>query len=120
MNTLKGLLTDKYRHLDLRDFEVEKILREKSMVYDGKRVSVQAEADAAIQSVALQVQAFASQKWRSPGQMEMILITGGASKLAGVAIAKAYPQAVIDTDPIFSNARGYRKYAQRLSEEDER
>ena len=112
--SLKELLIDRYRDLDLSDFEAETILREKSMVYHGRRLNLTDEVNAAIQKFTAQILGFVSQKWKNVGKMEMILLTGGCTFLIGDAMRKAYPQLVVDADPIYSNAIGYYKYSQRL------
>lgn len=110
---LKDALTNNYRRVSPDDFEVEKYLRAGWMMYDGKRVSIQREIDDAARAVASQVLSFVSNKWKSPGLMEMILITGGSSKQIGKALASSFAQSKLDEDPILSNAKGYWKLAQR-------
>lgn len=113
---LKDALTDKYKKIAPDDFEVEKYLRAGWMMYDGKRVSIQREIDGAARAVASQVLSFVSNKWKSPGQMEMILLTGGSSKQIGKTLAASFAQSKLDDDPIFGNAKGYAKFAQRFED----
>ena len=113
VSVLKDALTDKYKRLSPDDFEVEKYLRAGWMMYDGRRVSIQRETDDAARAVASQVLSFISNKWKSPGAMEMILITGGSSKQIGKSLAASFAQSKLDEDPILSNAKGYLKLAQR-------
>ena len=112
---LKDTLTDKYKRISPDDFEVEKYLRAGWMMYDGRRVSIQREIDDAARAVASQVLSFISNKWKSPGAMELILVTGGSSKQTGIgkALSGQFSQSKLDDDPILSNAKGYLKLAQR-------
>lgn len=111
--TLKSYLTDKFRDLYLRDYEVEALLKKDVMMYQGKKVDISEEVREAKSATALQILALASQKWKSPGSMDMIFITGGTSEVLGDLLVDAFPQGQLDADPIFGNARGYLKYASR-------
>lgn len=113
---LRDALTDKYKRLSPDDFEVEKYLRAGWMMYDGKRVDISGEVNDAARMLAAQILGLVSNKWKSPGAMEEILITGGCSLVVGTEIAKSFAQAQIDKDPINSNVIGYERFAQRFEE----
>ena len=111
---LRDKLVSRFRDLDLTDFEVEAALINQRIIYRGQAVSLQDEIDDLVSAYCTQIKSFISQKWRSVGKMELILLTGGGAHLLSNALKREFPQLVIDKDPIFSNAMGYFKYSQLL------
>lgn len=111
---LRDRLVSRFRDLDLTDFEVEAALIKGRIMYRGQTVSLQDEIDDLVSAYCTQIKSFISQKWRSVGKMELILLTGGGAYLLCNVLKKELPQLVIDSDPIYSNAAGYYKYSQLL------
>lgn len=111
---LKDMLTDKYKHLNPDDFQIERFLRDGFMMYDGQKVDIQGEVRDASRMLSNQILGMVFNKWKSPGSFEEVLITGGCSLIMGNYIAKEFLQAFIDKSPVFSNVQGYEKFAQRI------
>ena len=110
---LRGILESRYKNMELRDYEIADILKTRTFVHDGQDVDFEQEVKDACNLLFPDIQKAISRKWKSPGKMREIILTGGGSLLVGDAFNAAFPQLVKAANPITSNVRGYCKLAQR-------
>jgi hypothetical protein len=70
--------------------------------------------DAALEPMADQVIAQATQLWNSGAGLDAILVSGGGALLLGPYIKRHFRHARVVGDAVFANALGYWRFAQRL------
>jgi hypothetical protein len=70
--------------------------------------------DTVLGPMAEQVIAEATQLWDGAGRLDVILVSGGGAILLGTAIKAHFLHARIVSDPVFANALGFWRFAQRL------
>ena len=112
---LRDFLVNGYPEIDDRVSNIEKVLVNKSFVYFGEKMDVSSVVSDVTKSIADQIKADISQRWGSAAQFEKILISGGGAHMIGSSIEKVLPQSFIVDDPIFSNVKGFYKFAKRSS-----
>jgi hypothetical protein len=83
--------------------------------YYGEPVDLKPVVEAALQPMANQVIAEASQLWNSGAGLDALLIAGGGALLLGPYLKAHFRHAHVVKEPVFANAEGYWKLAQRLS-----
>lgn len=110
---LTDYLRDKYSDIDDRASNMEKILNTKEFIYFGERVSVGDFVDSVSADIANQIKSEISQRWGSASQFERIIVSGGGAYLVGDALKEILPQAFISDNPVFTNAKGFFKFAKR-------
>lgn len=109
-------LADECPDLELRDHELIRAIQERAVKNYGETVNLGAVIDAAIEPLADQVIASASQLWNGAASLDAILIAGGGAHLVGPAVRAHFRHAqVIEGDPVYSNALGYWRFSQRLT-----
>jgi plasmid segregation protein ParM len=99
---------------DLRDHQVADVIASRGVSYYGERLDLSAEVDDILSPMADQVIAQATQLWNGGAGLDAVLVTGGGALLLGEAIKGHFPHARIVDEPVFANAIGYWKLAQRL------
>lgn len=114
MRTVRRFLADKCPNLDLRDHDVIEAIVAREIRYYGKPVDLRQVVDAALKPMASQVIAQASQLWNGGASLDAVLVAGGGALLLGPYLKDHFPHAQIVADPVFANAVGYWKLAQRL------
>lgn len=101
--------------LALRDHEVIEAVRTGQIRHYGQVQDITGIAERAIAPLAAEVVATATQRWDGGARLDAILITGGGAHLVGDQIKAAFRHAeIIEGDPVFANALGFWRYAQRL------
>jgi len=100
--------------LVLRDHQVIEAMIARSVSYYDGKVDLGDVVDAALEPLANQVIAQATQLWNAGAGLSAILVSGGGALLLGPAIKKHFRHARVVEDPVFANASGYWKFAQRL------
>ena len=113
---LTDVLLEKYPDMDHRSSHMEKILTDKSFTYYGKKIDVSDIVVDASMIVSKQIEAEISQRWGSASQFDKILVSGGGANVVGSFLEDAFPQAVVANDNVFSNAKGFHKFAKRRGE----
>jgi len=108
-------LADNCPGLDLRDHQLMEAIIARQTTYYGETVDLGAIVTETLQPMADQVVAQAGQLWNGAARLAAILVTGGGALLLGPQIRARFRHARIVDDPIFANALGYWKFAQRLS-----
>jgi plasmid segregation protein ParM len=101
--------------LDLRDHQIIQAIIARQVKYFGEPVDLTEAVDAALEPLADQVLAAASQLWNGGAQLDAILAAGGGALLLGPYIERRFRHARIVDDPVFANARGFWRFAERLS-----
>jgi hypothetical protein len=73
--------------------------------------------EAALEPMAEQVIAQATQLWNGGASLGAILVSGGGALLLGPYIKRHFRHARVVSDPVFANALGYWRFAQRLGQQ---
>lgn len=114
VRAVRGYLADNCPNLELRDHQVIDAIIAGQVKYYGKPVDLSQVVDAALEPMADQVIAQATQLWNGGAGLDAILVAGGGALLLGPYIKAHFPHARVVGDPVFANATGYWKFAQRL------
>ena len=107
-------LADRCPALDLRDHQVIDAVVKRSIKYFGVPVDLGGVVDATLEPMADQVIAQATQLWNGAAGLDAILVAGGGALLLGPYLGRAFPHVRVVHDPVFANAVGYWRFAQRL------
>jgi len=109
-------LADNCPDLELRDHEIVDAIKSRGTRYKGKPVALGAVIDSAVVPLADQIIAQATQLWNGAGALDVIFIAGGGAHLVGSYVLRHFDHAqVVDGDPVYANAEGYYRFAQRLA-----
>ncbi len=111
---VKDYLADRCPDLELRDHQVLNAIMARQVKYFGEPVDLDRVVDAALSPMAEQVVAEATQLWNGAAGLDVILVTGGGALLLGQAIKAHFRHARVVSDPVFANALGFWRLAQRL------
>jgi len=111
---LKSWLGREYPDLELRDHEIVEAVKARKTRYYGETVGLSEPLDAILEPLAEQVIAQAGQLWNGAANLDAILVSGGGGKLLGPYIERHYRHAQTVDDPVFANAEGFARFAQRL------
>jgi len=99
--------------LELRDHELAAVLKDRAVRVAGEVVGLPGLA-AIIEPMGDQVLATARQLWGSALKLDSILIAGGGAHLIGPHLQIRFKQARVLDNPVYANATGFWKLAQRL------
>jgi len=110
----RSFLADRCPNLELRDHQVVEAIVARQVRYYGQLVDLGAVVDAALEPMAAQVVAQATQLWNGGAALDAILIAGGGALLLGARLKSHFRHARVVADPVFANAQGYWRLAQRL------
>jgi plasmid segregation protein ParM len=102
-------------NLELRDHQVIDAVVAREVRYYGEPVDLSAVVDEILEPLADQVLAEASQLWNGAAGLDAILISGGGALLLGRHIARHFRHARVVDDPVFANAVGFWRFAERLA-----
>jgi hypothetical protein len=83
--------------------------------YYGEPVDLTAAIDDALEPLADQVIAEASQLWNGAAALDAILVGGGGALLLGPYIRRHFRHARVVEDAVFANALGFWRFAVRLA-----
>jgi PRTRC genetic system protein D len=114
VRAVRSYLADRCPNLELRDHQVVEAIVSRQVRYYGQQVDLNPVVDAALEPMANQVIAQATQLWNGGAGLDAILVAGGGALLLGPFLEAHFRHARIVTDPVFANAEGYWKLAQRL------
>lgn len=101
-------------NLDLRDHRVVDAIRARAVGYYGDTIDLSGVVDEVIEHLAEQIIAQAGQLWNGAAHLSAILVAGGGAHLLGPRLQGHFRHARTVADPVFANALGYWKLAQRL------
>lgn len=113
VRAVKTWLAEHCPALNLRDHQVNTAIVNREVSYYGKSVDLSDIVDRTLSPMAEQVLSEATQLWNGGAGLNVILITGGGARLLGPRIVERFPHGMVVGDPIFGNALGYFKLAQR-------
>ena len=114
VRAVRTFLADRCPNLELRDHQVVEAIVSRQVRYYGEPVDLKPVVDAALEPMANQVIAQATQLWNGGAGLDAILVAGGGALLLGPFLKAHFRHAQIVADPVFANAKGYWKLAQRL------
>jgi plasmid segregation protein ParM len=111
---VREYLTNRCPDLELRDHQVIDAIVKRRVKYFGAPVDLENVIDAMLEPMGDQVIAQATQLWNGAAGLEAILVAGGGALLLGPYLARAFPHVRVVDNPVFANALGYWRFAQRL------
>jgi plasmid segregation protein ParM len=111
---VRAYLDDYCPDLELRDHQIIDAIIARQVKNYGESVDLGAVVDAALTPMAEQIIAEATQLWNGAAGLDAILVTGGGALLLGPPIKTHFRHARIVGDPVFANALGFWRLAQRL------
>jgi len=114
VRAVRAWLSEHCPDLDLRDHQVMDAIIARQVRYYGAPVDLASMVEATLEPLANQVLAVASQLWNSGAALEAVLVSGGGALLLGPYICKHFRHARVVDDPVFANATGFWRFAQRL------
>ena len=114
VRAVRRWLTDHCPDLDLRDHQIVDIMIAGEVRYYGEPVDLSAVIEATLEPLADQVLAEATQLWDSGAALDAVLVSGGGALLLGSHIRRHFRHARVVSDPVFANALGFWRFAQRL------
>lgn len=114
VRAVREFLTEQCPNLELRDHQVIEAIIAGRVRYYGDPVDLADVVEQAVEPLAAQVIAEATQLWNGGAGLDAILISGGGALLLGGHVKRHFRHARVTSDPIFANARGFWKFAQRL------
>jgi len=115
VRAVRRWLADNCPNLELRDHQVVDAIIARRVRYYGEPVDLGDVVDAALQPMADQVVAEATQLWNGGAGLDAILVSGGGAHLLGRYIVAHFRHARVVSEPVFANALGYWKFAQRVA-----
>jgi len=108
-------LSDNCPDLQLRDHQVMAGVIEREVSYYGDTVDLGPIVDQSLEPMAEQVIAQATQLWNGGASLKAILVSGGGALLLGPYIQQRFRHAHVVSDPVYANALGYWRFAQRIA-----
>jgi plasmid segregation protein ParM len=112
---LRDYLAREYPDLELRDHELVDAIKARETRYYGEPVDLGPVLDSILEPLAEQVIAQAGQLWNGAASLNAILVAGGGALLLGPYVARHYRHARTVADPVFANALGFWRFAERLA-----
>jgi plasmid segregation protein ParM len=103
---------------ELRDHQVIDAVIARQVKYYGEPVDLAGAIDDVLEPLADQVLAEASQLWNGGATLDAILVGGGGAHLLGPYVCRHFRHARVVEDPVFANAVGFYRFAQRLARVD--
>jgi plasmid segregation protein ParM len=113
---LREHFDQEYPGLDnLRDHEVIDAIIARQVKYYGNPIDLAGLVDGILEPLAEQVLAEASHLWNGGATLDAILVSGGGALLLGPYIKRHFRHARIIGEPVFANALGFWRFAERLA-----
>jgi plasmid segregation protein ParM len=100
--------------LDLRDHQIVDAIIAHQVRYYGDRVDLSKAVEAVIEPLSYQVLAEATQLWNGGASLDAVLVSGGGALLLGSYIKAHFRHARVVDNPVFANALGFWRFAQRV------
>lgn len=98
--------------------EVERVVRKGAVRIEGAEHPVELEGH--LRDFAQGVLSFVRNAWGDPRKLDVVILTGGGAELLYGLLKEEIPHLRTVSSPVFSNARGFQKYAVRLLRRRER
>jgi hypothetical protein len=99
---------------ELRGHQVIDAITTRRVKYYGEVVDLTSIVEETLEPLAEQVLAEASRLWNVGATLDTILVTGGGALLLGPAVQRHFRHARVVEEPVFANALGYWRFAERL------
>lgn len=99
----------------LRDHQIIQAIISRQIQYYGKPVDLTSIVTNTLKPLAEQIITEASRLWNGGATLDAIVVSGGGALLLGDLIGKHFRHAVRRADPVFANAVGFWRFAERLS-----
>lgn len=109
---VRDWLTDHCPELELRDHQVIDAIIARKVKYFGDPIDLSEPINAALEPLADQVIAEATQLWNGAAALDRIIVSGGGALLLGPYITRHFRHAQIAEDPVFANALGFWRFCQ--------
>lgn len=114
VRAIREYLSTNYPDRDLRDHQIIDAIISRKMKYYGQPIDLTAVVNDTLQPMARQIIAQATQLWNGGAGLDAVLVAGGGAHLFGEAIKSHFKHARIVDSPVYANATGYWKLAQRV------
>lgn len=115
MRAVRAHLEASYPGLEeKRDHELMHDIVSRQTRYYGEPVDLGEAIDEVLEPMAADVLATAGQLWNGGATLDAILVAGGGAHLLGPYIKETFRHAYVVDDPVFANASGFWKLAQRV------
>jgi plasmid segregation protein ParM len=111
---LRGWLDTHCPDLELRDHQVIDAIIARLVRYYGEPVDLAGAVDDILEPLAAQVIAEATHLWNGGAGLDAILVSGGGALLLGRYVKRHFRHARVVSEPVFANALGFWRFAQRL------
>ncbi len=111
---VRDYLAESCPELEMRDHEIVEAITQRQVKYFGEPVDLTYIVETAVEPMAEQVIAQATQLWNSGARLDGVLVAGGGAHLLGEYIERYFRHAWVVDNPVFANVTGYYKFAQRL------
>jgi plasmid segregation protein ParM len=115
VRAVRDWLSNHCPNLDLRDHQVIDAIVARQVRYYGEPVDLTEVVEDVLEPLAEQVLSEATHLWNGGAGLDAILISGGGALLLGPVIRRHFRHARMVEDPVFANALGYWRFAQRLA-----
>jgi PRTRC genetic system protein D len=117
VRAVQAELADRYPGLeDLRPHQVAEAVQARAIRYYGQALDLTRMLAEVLEPLAGQVVAEASQLWNGGATLDAILVSGGGALLLGDLIRRHFRHARMVAEPVFANALGFWRFAQRLAQ----
>jgi plasmid segregation protein ParM len=114
VRALRDWLAREYPDLDLRDHQIAQVVQKRRLAYYGEAVEIGDVVDELLEPMASQVIAAATQLWNGAAALRAVLVAGGGALLLGPYLRSHFRHARLVDDPVFANAVGFWKFAERV------
>jgi plasmid segregation protein ParM len=101
--------------LELRDHQIIDAIIDHQVKYYGEPVDLAGAVDGILEPLAAQVIAEATHLWNGAAGLDAILVSGGGALLLGPYVKRHFRHARVVSEPVFANALGFWRFAQRLA-----
>jgi len=113
IRVIKTQILERFPELDLRDHQIVDAVTARKLKYFGETVNLNTAIEEVVAPMADQVIAQVTQLWDRGASLDVILVTGGGALMLGDRLKQIFRHSKVVADPIFANALGFWKYAQR-------
>lgn len=100
---------------DVRDHDLVAAMVARQVRFYGEPVDLSAVVEDILEPLAGQVLAEATQLWNGGAALDAVLVAGGGALLIGPFVQRHFRHARVVADPVYANAVGYWRFAERLA-----
>ena len=112
---LRTWLDENCPDLELRDHQIIHAIITRQVRYFGKPIDLAGPVGDLLEPLADQIIAEATQLWNGAAGLDAILVSGGGALLLGPYIKRHFRHAQIVEEPVFANAIGFYRFAERMA-----